>query len=177
MCKFYLANQCGRGDVCSYAHSQNELRIPPDLAGTQLCPEILEGRACKNNFCRFAHSATEVKSFPGGSSWDVTLCEEVRDKDPEELTCYAFFGVCLRNTFLTIDENKAGDAFRRTCSAPGRLISPQEFRTYNVCEKNNGSRQSAKQRVKKKHTTTAALNQGDKMARPLPAGPVTVISK
>jgi len=175
MCKFYLANKCDRGDECSYAHSQEELRIPPDLAGTQLCPVILEGRACKNICCRFAHSATEVKGFPGGSSRDVTLVDDVRDKTPEELTRYELFGVCLRNTF--IDEDKAVDALRRTCSAPGRLISPQEYKTYIVMEKKKDSHHSAKQQAIKKRTKFAAPKKGDKMPRPLPVGQVSAISK
>eukprot|EP00930_Biecheleria_cincta_P060358 TRINITY_DN4601_c0_g1_i2.p1 TRINITY_DN4601_c0_g1~~TRINITY_DN4601_c0_g1_i2.p1 ORF type:complete len:173 (-),score=19.52 TRINITY_DN4601_c0_g1_i2:745-1263(-) len=172
MCKFFLANKCERGNLCSYAHSQDELRPPPDLSGTQLCPAIMEGRACKDYSCRFAHSAAEVKRFPGGSKRDEVRDRGLEKETEDEVTCYEFFGVCLRNTFLTWEDDKAGTAVRRTCSAPGRLNRPQEYATESVADKGKDLWCLATPKKQPAKTVRASHAVG-----PLPAGRVNAISR
>eukprot|EP00930_Biecheleria_cincta_P051894 TRINITY_DN3710_c0_g1_i4.p1 TRINITY_DN3710_c0_g1~~TRINITY_DN3710_c0_g1_i4.p1 ORF type:complete len:415 (-),score=73.91 TRINITY_DN3710_c0_g1_i4:742-1914(-) len=65
MCKFFLTNACQRGSTCAYAHSEAEIRAPPNLRCTQLCPTAAAGTVCSNADCRFAHDAKELKRFPG----------------------------------------------------------------------------------------------------------------
>lgn len=65
MCKFFLTNACQRGSLCAYAHSEAEIRAPPNLRCTQLCPMVVAGMGCINADCKFAHDAKQLKSFPG----------------------------------------------------------------------------------------------------------------
>eukprot|EP00930_Biecheleria_cincta_P051893 TRINITY_DN3710_c0_g1_i3.p1 TRINITY_DN3710_c0_g1~~TRINITY_DN3710_c0_g1_i3.p1 ORF type:complete len:422 (-),score=73.81 TRINITY_DN3710_c0_g1_i3:742-1923(-) len=67
MCKFFLTNACQRGSTCAYAHSEAEIRAPPNLRCTQLCPSAAAGTVCSNADCRFAHDAKELKRFPGAN--------------------------------------------------------------------------------------------------------------
>eukprot|EP00930_Biecheleria_cincta_P016400 TRINITY_DN13354_c0_g1_i1.p1 TRINITY_DN13354_c0_g1~~TRINITY_DN13354_c0_g1_i1.p1 ORF type:complete len:442 (+),score=52.68 TRINITY_DN13354_c0_g1_i1:66-1328(+) len=64
MCKFFLANMCARGDNCTFAHYDAELRAIPDLRCTQLCPKLVVGSTCTAADCQFAHCTKELKKFP-----------------------------------------------------------------------------------------------------------------
>merc|ERR1719399_2550998 len=37
MCKFELLGICSKGAQCTFAHTQDELRPPPDFSRTKLC--------------------------------------------------------------------------------------------------------------------------------------------
>ena len=41
--------QCNKGDTCSYAHSKEELREPPNLKKTKLC-QLFEMSRVKSNY-------------------------------------------------------------------------------------------------------------------------------
>mmetsp|Transcript_50074 Transcript_50074/g.93708 ORF Transcript_50074/g.93708 Transcript_50074/m.93708 type:complete len:217 (+) Transcript_50074:62-712(+) len=62
LCQFYSDGLCSRGPSCNYAHGENELRIPPDLAKTSMCKDWQAGH-CKlhPSKCQFAHGSDELK--------------------------------------------------------------------------------------------------------------------
>ena len=59
MCKVFLWQGVCRDD-CSFAHSQDQLRIMPDLQKTTLCAAWLRGE-CAAGHCRFAHGVSELR--------------------------------------------------------------------------------------------------------------------
>ncbi|PFH38174.1 zinc finger (CCCH type) motif-containing protein [Besnoitia besnoiti] len=58
---------CPLGDSCTFAHSEKELRPPPVLDRTKLCPSVLGKGAtpcpglARGEPCRFAHSKAEIR--------------------------------------------------------------------------------------------------------------------
>uniref|UniRef100_A0A7S4SUK1 C3H1-type domain-containing protein n=1 Tax=Alexandrium monilatum TaxID=311494 RepID=A0A7S4SUK1_9DINO len=64
LCQFYQRGKCKRGHECTFAHSGDELRAPPDLACTKLCPDVISTGRCDNGGCRFAHVEDEVWRLP-----------------------------------------------------------------------------------------------------------------
>lgn len=63
MCIHNLSGRCNRGDKCSFAHSAEELRQPPDLHKTRLCPDFLGSvDGCPRGAeCKFAHGEKELR--------------------------------------------------------------------------------------------------------------------
>ena len=59
MCKVFLWQGVCRDD-CSFAHSQDQLRIMPDLQKTTLCAAWPHGE-CATAHCRFAHGVSELR--------------------------------------------------------------------------------------------------------------------
>eukprot|EP01017_Pseudomicrothorax_dubius_P048649 TRINITY_DN88_c0_g1_i3.p1 TRINITY_DN88_c0_g1~~TRINITY_DN88_c0_g1_i3.p1 ORF type:complete len:347 (+),score=85.98 TRINITY_DN88_c0_g1_i3:75-1043(+) len=55
---------CPRGDKCSFAHSQSELKQPPNLKKTKLCQLFQMGRCQMGGLCSFAHGEDELRSTP-----------------------------------------------------------------------------------------------------------------
>eukprot|EP00918_Siedleckia_nematoides_P101470 GHVU01221644.1.p1 GENE.GHVU01221644.1~~GHVU01221644.1.p1 ORF type:complete len:159 (-),score=16.74 GHVU01221644.1:407-883(-) len=65
LCPHYVKGFCKKGESCSYAHSDDELRPSINLDKTKLCQEFLFRRCTKNGReCRFAHGETELRSTP-----------------------------------------------------------------------------------------------------------------
>eukprot|EP00928_Gymnodinium_smaydae_P025168 TRINITY_DN20129_c0_g6_i1.p1 TRINITY_DN20129_c0_g6~~TRINITY_DN20129_c0_g6_i1.p1 ORF type:complete len:429 (+),score=68.43 TRINITY_DN20129_c0_g6_i1:83-1288(+) len=62
-CRYFGMNSCTRGATCRFAHSNAELRSPPDLRYTKLCPTVLAGGSCQNRTCTYAHSAEERRKM------------------------------------------------------------------------------------------------------------------
>lgn len=60
MCTFNMKNRCVLGASCSFAHSEQELQSPPNLAKTKLCHSFILGR-CNDRKCRFAHGQAELR--------------------------------------------------------------------------------------------------------------------
>ncbi|KEP62610.1 UNVERIFIED_CONTAM: zinc finger (CCCH type) motif-containing protein [Hammondia hammondi] len=63
MCVYVVQGRaCARDSKCVYAHSEGELREPPNLEKTRLCPVFKQTGACPNSdFCAYAHSAVELR--------------------------------------------------------------------------------------------------------------------
>jgi len=62
LCTFNSQGSCVRGNMCTYAHSEQELRKPPNLSQTKLCPALVNGRDCPDRItCLFAHEVDETK--------------------------------------------------------------------------------------------------------------------
>lgn len=65
LCPQLPLGTCYKGDHCSYAHSEQELRKKPDLSKTKLCEAFMKGGTCINgDKCMFAHGSYELKSTP-----------------------------------------------------------------------------------------------------------------
>ena len=59
------AGRCRRGQACSFAHSEAELRPQPDLFGTRLCAQFGTAGGCPyGKRCRFAHGEAELRPVP-----------------------------------------------------------------------------------------------------------------
>ena len=69
ICKYWQTKgRCHLGDLCTYAHSYDELRVQPDLAATALCTRFKRKGFCKNgNACRYAHGQSELRRLPDTS--------------------------------------------------------------------------------------------------------------
>eukprot|EP00927_Polykrikos_kofoidii_P043589 TRINITY_DN3766_c0_g1_i1.p1 TRINITY_DN3766_c0_g1~~TRINITY_DN3766_c0_g1_i1.p1 ORF type:complete len:262 (-),score=26.66 TRINITY_DN3766_c0_g1_i1:235-1020(-) len=66
LCAFNSQGGCERGSMCTYAHSEEELRVPPNLSRTKLCPALLNGKECSDRVhCLFAHTLEETKQLDG----------------------------------------------------------------------------------------------------------------
>ncbi|PFH31645.1 zinc finger (CCCH type) motif-containing protein [Besnoitia besnoiti] len=63
MCLYVVQGRvCARGSKCVYAHSEDELREPPNLEKTRLCPAFKQTGSCTNQeTCAYAHSSAELR--------------------------------------------------------------------------------------------------------------------
>lgn len=86
-CSFLRKGRCGRGEACSYAHSEAELERLPDFSKTTICQQWKDGKCpYAMDKCRFAHgkqdlrtqhSKQEPPTQPPATSQD--LCKELRN--------------------------------------------------------------------------------------------------
>lgn len=63
-CRYFTQQgNCWKGSECQFAHSQEELRTPPDLTKTRMCAMYRLG-CCKmsSSECSFAHSLSDLKA-------------------------------------------------------------------------------------------------------------------
>lgn len=61
-CRFWLEGRCTRGDACTYAHTDIELRAPPDLTKTKLCTRWKRGICDKTpQECAYAHGIEDLR--------------------------------------------------------------------------------------------------------------------
>eukprot|EP01056_Protomagalhaensia_sp_Gyna25_P005867 Protomagalhaensia_sp_Gyna_25__5866@NODE_881_length_2468_cov_101_368876_g695_i0_p1_GENE_NODE_881_length_2468_cov_101_368876_g695_i0NODE_881_length_2468_cov_101_368876_g695_i0_p1_ORF_typecomplete_len441_score33_85zfCCCH/PF00642_24/6e08zfCCCH/PF00642_24/0_0022zfCCCH/PF00642_24/4_1e08zfCCCH/PF00642_24/9_1e03zfCCCH_3/PF15663_5/1_3e08zfCCCH_3/PF15663_5/0_0081Torus/PF16131_5/0_02Torus/PF16131_5/0_74Torus/PF16131_5/0_0025zf_CCCH_4/PF18345_1/2_3e05zf_CCCH_4/PF18345_1/4_2e02zf_CCCH_4/PF18345_1/0_0023zfCCC len=63
-CRYFTQQgSCWKGDECQFAHSESELRTPPDLTKTRMCAMFRLGY-CKLSAedCTFAHSLEDLKA-------------------------------------------------------------------------------------------------------------------
>eukprot|EP01053_Blabericola_migrator_P013486 Blabericola_migrator_1__13485@NODE_979_length_5828_cov_333_512064_g678_i0_p2_GENE_NODE_979_length_5828_cov_333_512064_g678_i0NODE_979_length_5828_cov_333_512064_g678_i0_p2_ORF_typecomplete_len386_score61_16zfCCCH/PF00642_24/3_5e07zfCCCH/PF00642_24/0_00099zfCCCH/PF00642_24/7e08zfCCCH_3/PF15663_5/3_2e08zfCCCH_3/PF15663_5/1_6e05Torus/PF16131_5/0_027Torus/PF16131_5/0_46Torus/PF16131_5/0_0019Torus/PF16131_5/1_5e03zf_CCCH_4/PF18345_1/0_00027zf_CCCH_4/PF18345_1/4_3e03zf_CCCH_4/PF18345_1/4_3e02zf_CCCH_4 len=63
-CRYFTTQgSCWKGDDCQFAHSESELRSPPDLTKTRMCAMFRLGY-CKLSAseCTFAHSLEDLKA-------------------------------------------------------------------------------------------------------------------
>uniref|UniRef100_A0A7S4VNK8 C3H1-type domain-containing protein n=1 Tax=Alexandrium monilatum TaxID=311494 RepID=A0A7S4VNK8_9DINO len=76
LCKFHQRGKCTKGRNCTFAHSSEELRAPPDLRRTKLCPDVISKGRCDVSECRFAHDVDEVRRLAAPkASKDKRACE------------------------------------------------------------------------------------------------------
>ncbi|CBZ55764.1 hypothetical protein NCLIV_061890 [Neospora caninum Liverpool] len=59
--KLHSTGVCARKDHCSFAHSQEELRTPPDLRCTKWCRRVFRGQVCDDPGCPYAHSKEDLR--------------------------------------------------------------------------------------------------------------------
>lgn len=65
-CKFHVRGVCQRGELCTFAHSDDALQPVPDLSRTKLCPHYGRAGGCPAiSECRFAHSRRDLRWRPG----------------------------------------------------------------------------------------------------------------
>lgn len=63
MCAFFERGKCASSN-CRYAHSEQELRLPPNLQKTKLCRAFLAG-GCSNENCFYAHGESDLRVTEG----------------------------------------------------------------------------------------------------------------
>lgn len=61
LCSFYQAGTCSRGQNCSFAHSELQIRAQPDFYKTRLCDDFRRGKCAAGEACQFAHGSEEMK--------------------------------------------------------------------------------------------------------------------
>jgi hypothetical protein len=54
---------CSRGEDCTFAHGEAELRPAPDFFKTKPCPNLLQRGVCEDPTCTFAHNKTELRTL------------------------------------------------------------------------------------------------------------------
>ena len=60
LCSFHLRGKCTHGAHCLYAHDVSELKSPPDLTKTRLCPMLRKGM-CMKKQCTYAHTREDLR--------------------------------------------------------------------------------------------------------------------
>lgn len=71
ICPFLLSGHCSKADRCTYAHSQAELRDPPNLKKTKMCQLFLLNRCNMGLRCSYAHGENELRSV---DNYKSSLC-------------------------------------------------------------------------------------------------------
>lgn len=62
LCQFHVKGFCRKGQHCTYAHGEEELRAAPDLSRTRLCPRLVKRGHCDlGAACHFAHDTAELR--------------------------------------------------------------------------------------------------------------------
>ena len=61
LCVFFEGGYCGKGLDCDFAHGNQEIRRPPDLAKTSLCQKWVHGTCPHKDHCLFAHGKHELR--------------------------------------------------------------------------------------------------------------------
>lgn len=73
LCPNLKQGHCPKGDRCNFAHSQEELRMKPNLMKTKMCPNMQKKGGCEfGDSCNFAHSELELRSTP--NIYKTSLC-------------------------------------------------------------------------------------------------------
>mmetsp|Transcript_86815 Transcript_86815/g.156365 ORF Transcript_86815/g.156365 Transcript_86815/m.156365 type:complete len:337 (-) Transcript_86815:98-1108(-) len=87
-CKFFREGKCMRGDRCTFAHGNDDIRPEPNLFRTSLCFDFIRSGVCRVGInCKFAHSAGELRgSEPlGPRQWEGTPCISFLDEVQPEV--------------------------------------------------------------------------------------------
>jgi len=64
LCNFYPSGKCRDGQLCSYAHGEEELRLSPDFERTSVCPILIKEGSCTRHDCRYAHNSGDLRTSP-----------------------------------------------------------------------------------------------------------------
>lgn len=71
-CRFWLDGRCTRGDECTFAHCDGELREKPDLTKTKICAKWRAGQCDKPDvLCSYAHGVGELRQVQADSREDA----------------------------------------------------------------------------------------------------------
>ncbi|SCN59829.1 zinc finger protein, putative [Plasmodium chabaudi adami] len=70
LCSFYAKGICARGNKCSWAHGELDVRPMPKFYKTRMCYTFLSGSYCEASKCTFAHTEEELR----GSGKALRLC-------------------------------------------------------------------------------------------------------
>lgn len=73
MCIYHLENACRKGDLCSHAHSSDELLSKPVLSKTRMCKQVLRSGRCADSDCTFAHEIEEL--IEANTFFRTKMCE------------------------------------------------------------------------------------------------------
>lgn len=74
LCKFFAKGTCSRGEKCSFAHGNDQLRARVDFSCTRLCTDFMRsGGCCAGQECRFAHGLDELRQ--AADMWDAENAE------------------------------------------------------------------------------------------------------
>jgi len=65
LCKFFMWNDCNKGERCMFAHGLDQLKAKPDLSRTSMCQDFLQTGNCTNPNCSFAHSEKTLRFTDG----------------------------------------------------------------------------------------------------------------
>ena len=72
ICPFMLTGKCFKGDSCTFAHYEHELKKIPNLTKTKLCLCFQMGYCQNGKDCSFAHGESELRATP--NFYKTTLC-------------------------------------------------------------------------------------------------------
>jgi hypothetical protein len=73
LCPHMMNGNCTKGETCSYAHDQTEMREAPNLKRTKLCQLFEMGRCHMGGNCAFAHGEGELRSTP--DFFKTSICQ------------------------------------------------------------------------------------------------------
>lgn len=86
-CRFWMEGRCNRGDACTYAHTDIELRSPPDLTKTKLCTRWKRGTCEKSaDDCAYAHGLEDLRETNNLSPINMTPSTTASRNSVEEET-------------------------------------------------------------------------------------------
>lgn len=106
MCKFHLRKKCSRGDQCTFAHDESQLRGKPDLAGTKLCRFYAAGQPCRyGSKCTHSHGPFDSGYGSQGSQTSDEL-EEGSTPSPHYSPRYVHIP-----ELMTMKRDKVGQDF------------------------------------------------------------------
>eukprot|EP00933_Yihiella_yeosuensis_P032874 TRINITY_DN2653_c1_g1_i1.p1 TRINITY_DN2653_c1_g1~~TRINITY_DN2653_c1_g1_i1.p1 ORF type:complete len:187 (+),score=23.14 TRINITY_DN2653_c1_g1_i1:103-663(+) len=74
-CKFFSSGSCTRGEACTFAHGNIEIRKKPNYTYTRPCFNIILTGACeKGSQCKFAHSQEQLDRATHAALTDALVC-------------------------------------------------------------------------------------------------------
>lgn len=57
ICRHFLSGKCKYNSSCTFAHSREDLKLPPDFRKSRLCQK----GTCTDPLCQYAHSPLEIR--------------------------------------------------------------------------------------------------------------------
>lgn len=78
LCSNHASGRCTNGSSCRFAHGADELRAPPDLYKTRICPAVAYGGICAFGVaCTYAHCEEELRPQAGGAAHHPPVSNDV----------------------------------------------------------------------------------------------------
>lgn len=135
-CRFHAEGKCSRGQSCSFAHGNTELRVRPDLTNTTICHFWVKGRCLQGPDCAFAHGVDELRSVPGKPKPRRIRASRARQPSPpgEETQGLAPFALESALPFAPGPIQKPdAHAVPRTCTRCCGTITDAYARFCSIC--------------------------------------------
>lgn len=88
LCKFHLAGACKKGNMCAFAHTNDELLERPDLTNTKLCRYQLNHGKCEDPNCKHAHHPDELRAFCTAKAFPLQASQQLNLMENEEYESY-----------------------------------------------------------------------------------------